>query len=188
MLIIQEILGYFFMGLIGIAGLCLLYSPAYFILRKKIPFSRQAAYLLFTACIITILSATVFDSIIFSLMDRNGILTDRHSLNLIPFQCFMEIWLMGQQKQFTQTLANILMFVPLGFIFPIAFTKAQKLWKSTLCMALFSFLIEFIQYFIGRSADIDDLMLNTFGGMLGYGVFYAFFKLFHKEHNIKQKP
>ena len=53
-------------------------------------------------------------------------------------------------------------------------------------MLLFSFLIEFIQYFIGRSADIDDLILNTLGAMLGYFIFYIFSGLFRNK-NIWKK-
>ena len=31
--------------------------------------------------------------------------------------------------------------------------------------------IETVQYFIGRSADIDDLLLNLFGTVLGFGLY-----------------
>jgi glycopeptide antibiotics resistance protein len=31
--------------------------------------------------------------------------------------------------------------------------------------------IETFQYFIGRSADVDDLIMNTIGGFIGYGIF-----------------
>jgi len=105
---------------------------------------------------------------------------------MIPFKFVTENWLMGERKQITQTIANIIMFMPLGFIFPVAFRKMRKFWKTTICMMIFSFLIEFIQYFVGRSADIDDFMLNTLGGILGYLVFYIFSKLF-KEKKIWKK-
>lgn len=78
------------------------------------------------------------------------------------------------------------MFLPLGFIFPVAFKKARTFYKTTICMLLFSFLIEFVQYFIGRSADIDDLILNTLGAMLGYFLFYKLSKLFRNK-NIWKK-
>ena len=31
--------------------------------------------------------------------------------------------------------------------------------------------IETVQYFIGRSADIDDLLLNVFGAVVGFGLY-----------------
>lgn len=44
MLIIQEILGYFLIGIIGMVILSVCYLPIYFILRKRIPLSRQIVY------------------------------------------------------------------------------------------------------------------------------------------------
>jgi len=40
-----------------------------------------------------------------------------------------------------------------------------------------TFSIEFIQYFMGRVADIDDVLENLLGGMIGYGIFAAFNQL-----------
>lgn len=72
--------------------------------------------------------------------------------------------------------ANIFMFVPMGFITPVAFKEVRFFPKTILCVVAFSFCIEFIQYFIGRSADIDDLILNTLGGIIGYGIYALFSK------------
>lgn len=171
MVILQEISGYFLIGFILTAGLFIVYLPVYFILRKKIPAARQAAGFLFAACIVIILFATVFTGItIVPYKDR--------SLNIIPFKVLMETWKMGVIKQIAQTLANIVMFMPLGFIFPVVFTNARKLYKTAIYMASFSFLIEFVQYFTGRQADIDDIMLNTLGGITGYLLFLTAMKLF----------
>lgn len=181
MLIIQEILGYFLIGLIGMVGLSILFVPVFFLLRKKIPLLRQVVYFLFVVCILVICSATFLERMITAMLDGRDILDAERSLNMIPFKFITETWLMGERKQITQTIANIIMFMPLGFIFPVAFRKVRKFWKTTICMMIFSFLIEFIQYFVGRSADIDDFMLNTLGGILGYLVFYIFSKLFMEK-------
>ena len=186
MLIIQEILGYFLIGIIGMAILAVCYLPIYFIMRKKMPLLRQIAYFLFIGCVLVISTATFLDWVIICLLDGRAIFATEHSLNLIPFRFITETWDMGVRKQITQTIANILMFLPLGFIFPVAFKKARTVYKTTICMLLFSFLIEFVQYFIGRSADIDDLILNTSGAMLGYFLFYKLSKLF-KNKNVWKK-
>lgn len=186
MLIIQEILGYFLIGIIGMVILSVCYLPIYFILRKRIPLSRQIVYFLLGVCVLVICTATFLEWIIACVLDGRTVIAAERSLNLIPFQFITETWAMEARKQITQSIANILMFLPLGFIFPIAFAKMRKLWSTIICMMLFSFLIEFIQYFVGRSADIDDLMLNTLGGILGYLVFYIFSKLF-KDKNIWKK-
>ena len=178
MFIIQEILGYFFIALIGMFLLTIIYLPVYFILRKRVPVLRQIACFLFGVCIFVISEATVFGTVMINLMSGMGIFSQDHYCNIIPFRFLFEVWDMGIGKQITQELANVIMFVPLGFSFPIACKKARKFWKATACMALFSFLIELAQFFIGRSADIDDLILNTLGGMIGFFFFYVCSRLF----------
>lgn len=158
-----------------------LLSSNLFYYEKRMPLLRQIAYFLFVVCVLVISTATFLDWVITCLLNGKAILATEHSLNLIPFRFITETWDMGVRKQITQTIANILMFLPLGFIFPVAFKKARTFYKTTICMLLFSFLIEFIQYFIGRSADIDDLILNTLGAMLGYFIFYIFSGLFRNK-------
>lgn len=186
MLILQEILGYFLIGIFGMIILAVCYLPIYFILRKRIALSRQIAYFFFGVCILVISSATFLGWIVSCLLDGREVLTVEHTLNLIPFQFITETWAMEARKQITQTIANVLMFLPLGFIVPVAFDKARSFLKTAFSMMLFSLFIEVVQYFIGRSADIDDLMLNTLGGILGYLVFRIFSKLF-KDKKIWKK-
>ena len=64
-------------------------------------------------------------------------------------------------------LGNIGMFMPLGF-FPALLWRGWRWWKSVLLGFFCSCTIEFTQFFIGRSTDIDDVILNTTGALLGY--------------------
>lgn len=50
-----------------------------------------------------------------------------------------------------------------------------------------SFLIEFIQYFIGRSCDIDDLIMNTLGACMGYAAFIVCSKAISKKASPHNK-
>ena len=89
---------------------------------------------------------------------------------LTPFQEIrralesMSYWLMFM------LWGNIAMFVPIGF-FPALLWRGWRWWKALLLGCLTSCAIEFIQFFIGRSTDIDDVILNTTGALLGYGLF-----------------
>ncbi len=67
-------------------------------------------------------------------------------------------------------LGNIIMFMPIGF-FPALLWRKWRWWKSLLAGFCSSFTIEFIQFFIGRSTDIDDVILNTTGALAGFWVF-----------------
>ncbi|TDH26446.1 VanZ family protein [Segetibacter sp. 3557_3] len=70
-------------------------------------------------------------------------------------------------------LGNLVLLVPIGFLFPICFRYFQSFKRVIIAGFLVSFVIETLQYFlkfvaIYRSADIDDIILNTTGVALGY--------------------
>lgn len=67
-------------------------------------------------------------------------------------------------------LGNIGIFVPVGFFSALLWRK-WRWWKSLLVGFCASVTIEFIQFFIGRSTDIDDVILNTAGALLGFWIF-----------------
>ena len=88
------------------------------------------------------------------------------------FSPFQEILrgLRGGPWVFFMLLGNIGMFLPLGF-FPALLWRRPRWWKSLLVGFAASVTIEFVQFFIGRSTDIDDVILNTAGAVLGYWLF-----------------
>ena len=64
---------------------------------------------------------------------------------------------------------NIVAFMPFGFFVSALSERKQNLFTILLKTFLFSFTIEVTQYFTQTGAfDVDDLMLNTFGGALGF--------------------
>ena len=70
-----------------------------------------------------------------------------------------------------QLLLNIAMFLPLGFLLPIAAHKLRTPLSTAAVVLLTTVGIESFQYFIGRSADVDDVIMNFLGGILGYGCY-----------------
>ena len=73
----------------------------------------------------------------------------------------------------TNLLGNVLLFTPMGMLLPIVFKRCNSLLKSVIIGTVISILIETVQFFLGRSADIDDVILNAFGTALGFAVYYA---------------
>lgn len=64
---------------------------------------------------------------------------------------------------------NIIGFMPFGFILPLLEKKFQKLSTVTLATFCLSLTFELLQLvFEFGSFDVDDLMLNTLGGILGF--------------------
>ena len=162
MFMIREILGYCIISVIGIVCMAVLYAPVCFLLRKRVPPKKQIACFLFGACVIMVLAATV-------VVGATGTAAADRSLKI------------------AQTIANIVMFIPLGFMLPTAFRGMRYFWKTALSLTLFSLAIETAQYFTGRSADIDDLMLNASGGILGYLAFFIISKLVRKKRSRKSR-
>lgn len=91
------------------------------------------------------------------------------TLQLEPFQeifrAFRGPWVMFLM------LANIGIFAPVGF-FTALLWREPRWWKSLLTGFCTSTAIEFIQLFIDRSSDIDDVILNTAGALAGFWVFW----------------
>lgn len=93
-------------------------------------------------------------------------------MNMVPF---VDV-LTGRGDFIRQVLLNIIMMVPFGFLFPMTRPPAAGFCKTVVCCLLMSFGIELLQPLINgfRSADITDLITNTFGGMVGYALYIVF--------------
>ena len=86
--------------------------------------------------------------------------------NFIPFK---EIFRYNFKSSLfiKNVLGNVLLFIPFG-VFVTHFVKNKRLWPTLILSVLRSGSIEFSQSVIGRTADIDDVILNMVGGMTGY--------------------
>lgn len=101
------------------------------------------------------------------------------SLTLIPF-----IPMLADLKN---TILNIILFFPLGIMLPFLWKKYNSL-KST---AVFSFLlslsIELLQILTYRATDINDLIANTLGAILGYFVFSIVSRIIPTLNKVARK-
>ncbi len=87
-------------------------------------------------------------------------------VNVIPGQVLSTIAI--NPRNF---FGNILMFMPLGFLLPMVSNQKQRVAPVVFSGFLCSLSIELMQLFLGRGTDIDDVILNTFGGFLGFLIF-----------------
>lgn len=87
-------------------------------------------------------------------------------------------WLFHSKSVIVDLVVNVALFVPLGLALPFVWKKASLL-KTAIIGFACSFLIEFIQCFIvNRDSDIDDLLCNTLGTVMGYLLYLLIKKLF----------
>ena len=72
-------------------------------------------------------------------------------------------------------IGNILMFIPMGILLPLVFKKINK--KNIFIISiLITLSIEILQPIVGRSFDIDDIIMNFIGIIIGYLVVIIFRK------------
>lgn len=76
-------------------------------------------------------------------------------------------------------ILNIIMFMPLGFLLPLIWERFRNHIRVFLTGVGFSLVIEICQLFNHRATDIDDLMMNSLGAVLGYFIWVFVSKLFN---------
>lgn len=107
---------------------------------------------------------------------RNKIIIEMVEINWIPFS----------SEGVLTYLLNILMFMPLGFLLPLIWKNMRKGSKVFWTSFGFSFAIEFCQLFNIRVTDIDDLIMNTIGGMFGFLIWKMFAKIMKTDTESDQ--
>lgn len=106
------------------------------------------------------------------IMGRTEMAQEYH-YNLRPFReirrFIVYYRIIGIVPALVNLLGNIIAFVPFGLFFPILSRPNRSFFKVSLISFEVSFLVEALQLLtrVG-SCDVDDVILNTLGGMLGY--------------------
>ena len=93
-------------------------------------------------------------------------------INLTPFKEMFR-YTFGSQKFMKNIVGNIVLFIPFGF-FASYYLNTRKAITPVIITLIVSLCAEGMQYYIGRIFDVDDIILNVFGGFLGYLIFVAF--------------
>lgn len=106
-------------------------------------------------------------------------------INNIPFKEIMR-YEFGSKMFIYNVLGNILIFVPFGY-FISRYVKPKKILPIIVDALITSVTVETVQIKIGRSFDIDDIILNIVGAIIGYFVYIAFDAIYKHLPKILQK-
>ncbi len=134
-----------------------------------------------TVCILvfTFVIGVIFSLTGISPISGFGLRNFGQGINLIPFAGIADILSQGMMVySVINIVGNVLMFAPIGFFAPILCKKYEHLSRTVLVGASISLLIECSQLFLARGTDIDDLILNTLGAVIGYGCYRWYQRLF----------
>ena len=165
------------------ALICLCVLPVWFILRKpwRRPWRHEAVLGMFVAYIAALLVMALEGNwaspanMLASARERLGSL---EGIYLTPFNTIrQQIEKLPSDESLTQLLGNTLLFAPWGFFLPLLRRCFRRLLPvAAMCLAL-TCMIEFTQLFIGRTVDVDDLILNFLGSMCGAGLWWIIHRL-----------
>lgn len=91
-------------------------------------------------------------------------------VNLVPFVYLFDYPVF--REALLNLIGNTTMFIPLGIIWPIVFKKLDTPAKVIAAGVGYSFCIEILQLpFYDRVSDVDDLILNSLGYIIGNGIY-----------------
>jgi glycopeptide antibiotics resistance protein len=95
----------------------------------------------------------------------------KEKANIVPFKTIklMQSDRLSEEYRTDNIAGNIVGFIPLGILFPLLFVGLRRLWRTALMVFLVSLGFEVTQLVTGIGIfDIDDLILNVTGGIIGY--------------------
>lgn len=160
----------------------LLFVPIYLFLRlvfiterkqknlaDKISFNREAVMLFFFVFVVHLFVQTFIVN------------SGNNEINLIPFQIIIQQIQDISFNEYTfkgfilNVIGNVVIFAPIGIFAPYLFKTDLK--HTALLGFLISLTIEGGQLPLPRTTDVDDLILNTIGAVVGYGIYIILKKL-----------
>lgn len=86
--------------------------------------------------------------------------------NFMPFKEILR-YEFGSKYFMWNVVGNVLIFMPFGFIVSLILNSA-KVNRPLIITLITSLTIELVQMSIGRTFDIDDILLNCLGGIFGF--------------------
>lgn len=128
--------------------------------NEKFIFHKEFSNLLFIIYIL----------LLYELLTRTE-LNHNSGFNLVPFTEIFR-YEIGSNNFYFNVVGNIVMFIPFGY-FISKYIKPNRILPILIVSAISSTTIEFVQSCIGRSFDVDDIILNVLGGIIGFLIYVA---------------
>ncbi len=91
--------------------------------------------------------------------------------NLAPFKEIFR-YPIGSYSFYLNVIGNIVLFIPFGY-FISNYIKPKKILPILIVSLISSATVEFVQLCIGRSFDVDDILLNAVGSIIGFLLYVA---------------
>jgi len=148
--------------------------------QGQIDWKREAQLLLVYICIVVVVRFTFFP-----FFKVDGQVQPLHFdatkiipfwINIVPLVHLFDYAIL--KDVLINVIGNTTMFIPLGIVWPSVYKKLDTHLKVIAAGVGFSFCIEILQLlFYERASDIDDLILNSAGYIIGYLIYLLVKKL-----------
>jgi len=147
-------------------------------MRHRLGAAQVAARVLLVLYLGWLVGATLFPLPLEGVAGGEGFTGSLNHPNLVPFASIRETLALPELWPRVRLLAgNVLVFTPLGLLLPTIWPRLASLWRIALAGLCVSLAIELAQLAVSlalgawyRMSDVDDVLLNVAGVLLGYGV------------------
>lgn len=133
--------------------------------KQEFIFYKEIFYLFFLMYILCLFQIVTFE-------DTSTLVSGN---NFEPFKEILRYQL-GSRLFFKNVIGNVVLFIPYG-IFASMYTKIEKPHHALGLIFFASATVEITQLLIGRVFDIDDIILNVIGGMIGFLIYITIKKI-----------
>lgn len=130
--------------------------------KKKLPLGKLLWWTILITYLIVVAGAT--------LLFRGGFWESEKVQPL--FYAYRDAWVHWSAAGWRNIILNFCMFIPLGFWLPVGLRFFRKSWRTYLAGFGVTLFIEMTQLLARRGIfELDDVLGNTVGTMIGYGLF-----------------
>lgn len=165
-------------------GIYLIYRVCWYVKSKQFDLLNELLYVILFLYFSIMAQVTIFK---YGRVLEWPRIETMNRINMIPLVETIRMLTNGWNTGYSyyQVIANVVLFMPLGFLLPLLFEDIRSWKKISIYGCLTSVIIEVTQIFTWMNvSDIDDVIFNTLGALLGYACYLIFTKLLYR-FNLK---
>lgn len=183
MRVLRAIENYFIPSFIGALIILIIINIIRLIIGKikNEKYSLNKKSTIFQLLLITHIIGVLYITDFFYIFEE-GILNDIQRPNLIPLYYTITEFINNFSVTLRLVFYNVILFLPFGFLVPLSLsTKKWNNIRIVKVSLIFIIIIELFEVLSGRCFDIDDIIINCIGSIIGYNIYNFLSKIIKKK-------
>jgi len=186
---IDEIFGilkeYIFLAIVGVIALAVLIGIGYFVIYKKLLRGRKKITIK-QMIMITLIAGYLIIVVGVTFLNRGAGIYNTSNFNFLS--SYKAAWNDFDVRTWQYLIFNIIMFIPLGILLPIAHKKFQNIMLTIVAGLILTILIEFLQFVTAFGIfELDDIFNNLLGAIVGYSMVMTVISLKKRQKHKYRK-